>query len=167
MARSFGKYNASPGTSTDKIRNIGPKSAAWLRQVGIRTDEDVKRFGALESFIKVKKAGFKAGLNLLYALAGAEDDCHWQEIGDARKHALLDAFNSEVDKQPKVKNGFPSKHGALGARLFSQSLASTDLANAAVDADADADADADGESESEPDGAATDPVSPAADASAN
>ena len=23
-----------------KLRNIGPKSAAWLRQVGLRTQED-------------------------------------------------------------------------------------------------------------------------------
>ena len=23
-----------------KIRNVGPKSAAWLRQIGIRTEED-------------------------------------------------------------------------------------------------------------------------------
>lgn len=126
MSRSFGKYNASPGTTTDKIRNIGPKSAAWLRQVGIRTDEDVKRLGALECFIKVKKAGFKAGLNLLYALAGAEDDCHWQDIGEARKQSLLEAFNAEVDKQPKVKNGFPAKHGSLGARLVSQALGSSE-----------------------------------------
>lgn len=135
MSRSFGKYNASPGTATDKIRNIGPKSAAWLRQVGIRTDEDVKRLGALECFIKVKKAGFKAGLNLLYALAGAEDDCHWQDIGDARKHALLEAFNVEVDKQPKVKNGFPSKHGSLGARLVSQALGGNEPAAAASEED--------------------------------
>ena len=42
--------------STVKLRNIGPKSAAWLRQVGLRSREDLntavraaaKRFGAPE-----------------------------------------------------------------------------------------------------------------------
>lgn len=126
MSRSFGKSNASPGTTPDKIRNIGPKSAAWLRQVGVRTDEDVKRLGALECFLKVRRAGFKAGLNLLYALAGAEDDCHWQDIGTERKQSLLLAFNAEVDKLPKMKGGFPSKHGALGAKLVSQALGSSE-----------------------------------------
>lgn len=122
MSRSFGKSNASPGAAPDKIRNIGPKSAAWLRQVGIRSDEDVKRLGALECFLKVRKAGFKAGLNLLYALAGAEADCHWQDIGKERKQSLLLAFNAEVDKLPKMKGGFPAKFGALGAKLVSQAL---------------------------------------------
>jgi hypothetical protein len=32
---------------TDKLLNIGPKSYAWLKQVGIRTSEDLKRLGAL------------------------------------------------------------------------------------------------------------------------
>jgi hypothetical protein len=27
--------------SAPKLRNIGPKSAAWLRQVGLRTQEDL------------------------------------------------------------------------------------------------------------------------------
>ena len=27
--------------AADKLLNIGPKSAAWLRQVGVRTQEDL------------------------------------------------------------------------------------------------------------------------------
>ena len=30
-----------------KLRNIGPKSAAWLRQVGLRTLEDLDAIGAV------------------------------------------------------------------------------------------------------------------------
>lgn len=59
-----------------KLRNIGPKSAAWLRQVGLRTREDLAAVGAVEAYMRVKRAGFKPTLNLLYALEGALLDCH-------------------------------------------------------------------------------------------
>ncbi len=72
-----------------KIRNVGPKSAAWLRQVGIRTEDEVKAIGAIEVFFKVKKAGFKASLNLLYALEGAVLGCHWTEVSTERRNELL------------------------------------------------------------------------------
>ena len=54
-----------------KLRNIGPKSAAQLRQVGVRTLDDLRALGSLEAFVKLKRAGFKPSLNLLYALEGA------------------------------------------------------------------------------------------------
>jgi DNA transformation protein len=72
-----------------KIRNVGPKSAAWLRQVGVRTQEDLVRLGAVDAFMKVKRAGFKPSLNLLYALEGALADCHWADLPEERKTALL------------------------------------------------------------------------------
>jgi len=78
-----------PVAEPDKLRNIGGKSAAWLRQVGIRTREDLEQHGAIGAFIKVKKAGFKPSLNLLYALAGALDDAHWQQLGTERREQLL------------------------------------------------------------------------------
>ena len=72
-----------------KIRNVGPKSAAWLRQVGVRTHEDLVRVGIVEAFLKVKRAGFRPSLNLLYAMAGAIDDCHWTDLPDDRRNALV------------------------------------------------------------------------------
>ena len=71
-----------------KLRNIGPKSAAWLRQVGLRTEDELRAIGALEAFMRVKRAGFKPSLNLLYALEGALLDCHWQEVPEARRSEL-------------------------------------------------------------------------------
>jgi hypothetical protein len=72
-----------------KLRNIGPKSAAWLRQVGLRTYDDIAAAGAVDAFLRVKRAGFRPSLNLLYALEGALADCHWQEIPDARRQVLI------------------------------------------------------------------------------
>ena len=73
----------------NKIRNVGPKSAAWLRQVGVRTHEDLLRVGPVEAFLKIKRAGFRPSLNLLYSMVGALDDCHWTDLSTERKDALL------------------------------------------------------------------------------
>ena len=85
---------------TDKLRNIGPKSAAWLRQVGLRTREDLAAAGTVEAFMRVKRAGFKPTLNLLYAIEGALQDCHWQEISDERRSELILAADAATALLP-------------------------------------------------------------------
>ena len=72
-----------------KLPNIGPKSAAWLRQVGIRSREQLVEAGTIATFIKVKRAGFRPGLNLLYALEGAILDCHWRDVPETRRAELI------------------------------------------------------------------------------
>lgn len=88
------------GTRDVKIRNVGPKSAAWLRQVGVRSVEDLQRIGPVEAFLKVKRAGFRPSLNLLYSMAGALADCHWADLPDARKQELLAALESAETANP-------------------------------------------------------------------
>jgi hypothetical protein len=86
-----------------KLRNIGPKSAAWLRQTGIRTQADLEAVGALAAYVRVKRAGFKPSLNLLYALEGAILGVHWQDIPDERRSELVLAAGDEVAKLPLPK----------------------------------------------------------------
>lgn len=83
-----------------KIRNVGPKSAAWLRQVGVRSVEDLARVGPIEAFLKIKRAGFRPSLNLLYSMAGALADCHWADLPDARKQELLATLESAESANP-------------------------------------------------------------------
>jgi hypothetical protein len=87
----------------EKLRNIGPKGMAWLRQTGVRTLEDLKAVGALAAFVRVKRAGFKPSLNLLYALEGAILDCHWQEIPEERRQALIADAGVAVALLPQPK----------------------------------------------------------------
>lgn len=83
-----------------KLRNIGPKSAAWLRQVGLRTREDLEAAGPVDAFMRVKRAGFKPSLNMLYALEGALQDCHWQEVPEARRVELVSAAEAAIALLP-------------------------------------------------------------------
>ena len=83
-----------------KIRNVGPKSAAWLRQVGVRTIEDLTRIGPVEAFLKVKRAGFRPSLNLLYSMAGALADCHWNDVPEAHRQELVAALEAAESANP-------------------------------------------------------------------
>jgi hypothetical protein len=89
--------------SGEKLRNIGPKSMAWLRQTGVRSLEDLKSVGALAAYVRVKRAGFRPSLNLLYALEGAILDRHWQDIPEARREQLVAEAESAVALLPQPK----------------------------------------------------------------
>lgn len=89
--------------SADKLRNIGPKSAAWLRQVGMRTRADLIELGAVGAFMKVRRAGFKPSLNLLYSLEGALRDCHWQDISEERRQQLIHDFEAATAELPAAR----------------------------------------------------------------
>ncbi|MBJ6978458.1 TfoX/Sxy family protein [Luteimonas sp. MC1895] len=91
-----------------KMRNIGPKSAAWLRQVGLRTPEDLIDAGPLEAFMRIKRAGFKPSLNLLYSLEGALRDCHWQDVPDDRRVELVTAAEVAIAGLPPPRNRPPA-----------------------------------------------------------
>ncbi len=83
-----------------KMRNIGPKSAAWLKQVGLRTREDIASAGPVDAFLRVKRAGFRPSLNLLYALEGALIDCHWQEVPAPRREQLVAEYEAAAALLP-------------------------------------------------------------------
>jgi DNA transformation protein len=50
-----------------EMLNLGPTSAAWLREVGVRTAGDLKRLGATAAYLMVKARHAGASLNLLDA----------------------------------------------------------------------------------------------------
>ena len=83
-----------------KMRNIGPKSAAWLRQVGLHTRADLEAAGPVDAYMRVRRAGFRPSLNLLYALEGALTDCHWQEVPAERRQELVEAAEAAIAGLP-------------------------------------------------------------------
>lgn len=90
-----------------KLPNIGPKSAAWLRQVGIRSREQLVEAGTIATFIKVKRAGFRPGLNLLYALEGAILECHWRDVPEARRAELIEQAEAASVGLPPARGKAP------------------------------------------------------------
>ncbi len=77
---------------SDGLPQMGTKSAAWLRQVGVRSRADLERIGPVEAFLRVKRAGFRPTLNLLWSLEAALLGCHWTAVPAERREALKAAL---------------------------------------------------------------------------
>ncbi|AMB81087.1 MULTISPECIES: TfoX/Sxy family protein [Pseudomonas] len=70
------------------LKNLGKTSSQWLHAVGIHNASDLKRLGAANAYRAVKARGFRASKVLLYAIEGALQDVHWNDIPAERKEAL-------------------------------------------------------------------------------
>lgn len=70
------------------IRNIGPKSMQWLREVGVHTTADIEHIGVEEVFRLLVERGINPAVVLLYALECAVTHTHWNEIAVERKEQL-------------------------------------------------------------------------------
>ena len=80
-----------PGT-LERMRNLGPVSAARLRAVGIESPEELRLVGAVDAYVRLKR-GFPAEIThgLLYALHGAVTDVRWTALSEETRAALRDA----------------------------------------------------------------------------
>ncbi|MBM4238716.1 MAG: TfoX/Sxy family protein [Gammaproteobacteria bacterium] len=83
------------------LRNLGPQAERMLAGVGIRSVEDLRRVGALEAYLAVRRSGQTRSLNLLWALVGAlepwPEGRDWREIAasEARLPLMLQVEGSE------------------------------------------------------------------------
>lgn len=78
------------------LKNLGLRSSQWLEQAGINNAESLRQKGSVAAFCAVKQAGFHPSLNLLYALEGAIQDCHWADLDQATRSGLLQAVDQQL-----------------------------------------------------------------------
>lgn len=71
------------------LQGLGPKSADWLRSVGIATESDLRECGAVVAYLRVMQAGHQPGRNLLWALHGALEGKAWTAVSQREKSQLL------------------------------------------------------------------------------
>ena len=91
-------FSASEGDLSEPIenlRNLGPTSAPWLREVGITTIAKLERLGPVDAFRLMKQRQPKASLNLLWALAAGLKGKDWRELTDATKKRLRKEVEEE------------------------------------------------------------------------
>lgn len=72
----------------DNLRNLGPTSAAWLREVGITTIAELQHLGPTLAYRMVKEKQPNTSLNLLWALAAGISDRDWRELSEEEKERL-------------------------------------------------------------------------------
>ena len=78
-----------PHSQSATLLNLGPKSRAMLANAGIESLADLQRLGSVAAYVKVKRTGANASLNLLWALEGALSGMHWKEVAKAHRASLL------------------------------------------------------------------------------
>jgi len=74
------------------MKNLGPVSASRLRAVGIATPEELRRLGAVEAYVRLKRAFPVETTHVsLYALHGAVTDTRWYALPEEARAALRNA----------------------------------------------------------------------------
>jgi hypothetical protein len=79
----------------DNLPNLGPATAAWLREAGIATISELERLGPAVAYGIVKQRQPKANLNLLWALAAGLQNRDWRELSEDEKARLQGRIGGE------------------------------------------------------------------------
>lgn len=78
-----------PLRSIADLEGLGPRSAAALRRVGIRSVEDLRACDPFEVYARLKTNVPGTSLNFLYGIIGAIDGLPWQEVKRTRRMEIL------------------------------------------------------------------------------
>lgn len=71
------------------MRNIGPKSRAWLAEIDIHGMDDLQALGAVETYARLRFLfGSKITRNMLHALAAALAGIDWRRLSPDQKAEL-------------------------------------------------------------------------------
>lgn len=72
-----------------QLQGLGPKSSAWLAEIGIHTEADLRAIGSLEAWHRLRFIrGKQVTLNALYAMEAALRDVHWRALPEDVKASL-------------------------------------------------------------------------------
>ena len=63
-----------------ELENLGPKSRAWLNEIGVFTLGDLEEIGSVEAYRQIKARGHNATLNLVYGIQGAIIGAPWNHL---------------------------------------------------------------------------------------
>jgi hypothetical protein len=80
---------ASTQRSPTGLRNLGPKSTRLLAAAGVDSAAELRRRGAVATYVALKRRTRGVSLNMLYALVGALENVDWRQIKRERRLELL------------------------------------------------------------------------------
>lgn len=72
----------------EQVVNIGPKLAAGLRQVGIRSLDELVAHGSIEAWEALRTAGLYDCCSSMFALEGAVQGIRWHHLPPERRAEL-------------------------------------------------------------------------------
>lgn len=71
------------------LKGFGPKSEEILTAVEIHSLDDFFAIDPFDLYARLKQKVKGTGLNSIYAIIGAREDVHWQEVKNSRKTEIL------------------------------------------------------------------------------
>ena len=71
------------------LRNLGKTSAQWLHATGIHSLDQLRELGPVDAYRAVRARGFNASKALMFSIAGALQNVHWNELDPVYKQDLL------------------------------------------------------------------------------
>lgn len=71
------------------LKGFGPKSEEILSKVNITSVEDFMATDPYDLYKELKMKVKGTGLNSIYAIIGAQEGLHWQEVSRTRKSEIL------------------------------------------------------------------------------
>jgi DNA transformation protein len=80
-----------------ELKNLGNTSINWLRSIGVKSQQDLERMGAVAAYNEIKRRGIRVSRVLLYALHGAMIDEHWKDLDNDTKQSLLEQADGQCD----------------------------------------------------------------------
>lgn len=89
-------------TDIQRIKNLGPVCEELLREIGIKTAEEVAELGAVDVYVKLKRA-FPRRVNLLflYAIWTGLQGKQFNDISPKQKEELkAEAIKKLTDSKP-------------------------------------------------------------------
>ena len=78
-----------PGKRLRDLKGFGPKSEEILAVVDINSVEDFMNADPYQLYARLKKKVKGTGLNSIYAILGARENRHWQDVKKTDKTEIL------------------------------------------------------------------------------
>lgn len=87
---------SKPAPRIADLPNLGPRSQEMLLAVGIDSLSQLRKWGAVAAYARVKDHDPRASLNLLWALEGALSGLHWRVVATEHRTSLLLALEQHL-----------------------------------------------------------------------
>jgi DNA transformation protein len=88
-AMSSSNTNDSSKKRIRDLKGFGPKSEEIFAKVDIHSVDDFMKAEPFALYATLKREIKGTGLNSIYAIIGAREDLHWQEVARTQKSEIL------------------------------------------------------------------------------
>jgi DNA transformation protein len=98
--------------SVGELPGLGPKSTQWLREVGIETEAELRKLGAVSAYRLLKMWSPKrVSLNMLWGLHAALIAVPWTKIDAATKAHLKAQVEGDAKSRGSAKTDLRGRQG--------------------------------------------------------